>query len=241
MSHLTAETLNLYLDGALDPRERAVADAHLDMCEACRAELSALRELFATIEMLLADPLPADLTARVLEQIAFAPESGTENSEPGAREQGIKHERYAPSTNAAGKRRWATNYRLWATDRGQSLRPTLVVAALATQVALATALAVWLAPQLADVATASLGALRLPTPAGLGSIIAGLNSWLVAAGLALPQLVDAGDMLSIGPFGELTIAQWSMLLIGVGVVWFFGNRLLLAGSIERRGNHQEAA
>jgi anti-sigma factor RsiW len=229
MNHLTTEALNLYLDDALDARERAAADAHLAMCEVCQAELSALRQLFATIEALPLDPLPADLTARVLEQIAIAPEPRTENRRTTQRVPDQEPELQT------------TDYGLRATNYGQNPQLALVVAALAIQVALGVALAIWLAPQLVDAATAGLGVLRLPAPSGLASVLIALNSWVTAAGAALSGLARAGDALSIGLFGGFTTAQWSIILVGVGLVWFFGNRFLLAGSLERCNNHQEAA
>jgi hypothetical protein len=72
MSHLTTETLNLYLDEALDPPARSAADSHLAACEVCQAELGALRELFAALAGLTPEPLPVDLAWPVLQQIAPA-------------------------------------------------------------------------------------------------------------------------------------------------------------------------
>ena len=229
MNHLSNETLNLYLDDALDSRERAAADAHLAMCEACQAELSTLRRLFATIEVLPLDPLPADLTARVLEQIAFVPEPRTENRRTTQR---------VPDREP---RTGTPNYGLRTMDYGQNPQPALAVAALAIQVALAVLLAVWLAPQLVGVASAGLGTLRLSAPFGLASVLTALNGWVATASVALSELARAGDAVSVGLLGGFTTAQGSILLVGVGVVWFFGNRFLLAGSLERRSNHQEAA
>jgi hypothetical protein len=81
----------------------------------------------------------------------------------------------------------------------------------------------------------------LPAPFVLTSILAGLNGWLTAAGVALSELARAGEAVNVGPLGGFTTAQWGITLVGVGLVWFFGNRFLLAGSLERRSNHQEAA
>jgi hypothetical protein len=111
------------------------------------------------------------------------------------------------------------------------------VAALVVQIALAAALAVGFAPQFVGAASAGLAALRLPAPPDPTSALVWLNGWLAAAGAALAGLARAGDVVSVGPFGAFSAAQWVMLLAGVGVVWFFGNRFLLAGSPERRGNH----
>jgi len=75
MSHLTTETLNQYLDEALDAPARAAAESHLAACEVCQAELDALRELFAALATLTPEPLPIDLAAPVLQRItpAMAP------------------------------------------------------------------------------------------------------------------------------------------------------------------------
>jgi hypothetical protein len=72
-------------------------------------------------------------------------------------------------------------------------------------------------------------------------VLIALNGWVTAAGVALLGLARAGDAVNVGPFGGFTTAQWIIILVGVGLVWFFGNRFLLAGSLERRNNHQEAA
>lgn len=70
MNHLSSNTLDLYLDDRLDPPARAAAHAHLAGCERCRAELDALREVFLALETLEPEPIPVDLSARVLERIA---------------------------------------------------------------------------------------------------------------------------------------------------------------------------
>ncbi|MDP9364981.1 MAG: zf-HC2 domain-containing protein, partial [Chloroflexota bacterium] len=43
VQHLDLDALNAYLDGRLDPAERAAAAAHLAECAACRGELTELR------------------------------------------------------------------------------------------------------------------------------------------------------------------------------------------------------
>ena len=73
MNHLTIETLDLFLDQALDAPARAAAEAHLATCEVCQAELNTLRDLFATLAALPPEPLPVDLTEPVLQRIARAP------------------------------------------------------------------------------------------------------------------------------------------------------------------------
>jgi predicted anti-sigma-YlaC factor YlaD len=73
MSHLTIETLDLYLDQALDAPTRAAVESHLATCAVCRAELDALHGLFAALAALPPEPLPADLAGPVLRRIAGAP------------------------------------------------------------------------------------------------------------------------------------------------------------------------
>src|SRR5262245_51798927 len=228
MNHLTAEILNMYLDGALDPDERAAADAHLAGCRACQGELAALRELFATIEALPPEQLPADLTAQVLGRIAGAAEPRIAQQLP---------DRESILFEPFSSLRFWFSLRAWARLRE---RPGFI-AALLVQVVLATALAAWLAPQLVDASSAALRALSPPMQSDLAPMLAGINSWLAVASGALFELTRASDTLSAGPFGDFSAAQWAMLLAAVGLVWFFGNRFLLAGSPERRGNHQEAA
>jgi len=63
--HLNEETLNEYLDGALETVERAAAEAHLAACPQCAARLAELQTLFATLEALPAEPLTRDLSAAV--------------------------------------------------------------------------------------------------------------------------------------------------------------------------------
>lgn len=63
--HLNEETLNEYLDGALETVERAAAEAHLAACPQCSARLVELQTLFATLEALPAEPLTRDLSASV--------------------------------------------------------------------------------------------------------------------------------------------------------------------------------
>jgi anti-sigma factor RsiW len=65
--HLSEQALNMYLDGESSADERDQVKAHLDACGACRAKLHMLRELFAALEELEANPAPApDLAPSVL-------------------------------------------------------------------------------------------------------------------------------------------------------------------------------
>jgi predicted anti-sigma-YlaC factor YlaD len=70
MKHLSLEQLNRYLDDDLDSTESATVAAHLASCEACQRELEALHRLFAELESVPSVPLPADLSAQVVQQLA---------------------------------------------------------------------------------------------------------------------------------------------------------------------------
>jgi anti-sigma-K factor RskA len=59
-----------YALDALDPAERAAYEAHFADCAICRTEVDEHRETAATLGALTAAAPPADLKARVLEQVA---------------------------------------------------------------------------------------------------------------------------------------------------------------------------
>ena len=69
MNHLSFEILNQFLDQQLAPSERNEAQAHLAVCAECRAELGALKRVTTTLASLTPEPLPIELTPRVLAQI----------------------------------------------------------------------------------------------------------------------------------------------------------------------------
>lgn len=60
------ERINRYLDGELNPSERAQFEEHLGGCTACQRELAQARALFAVLDGLQAAPAPVDLRAEVL-------------------------------------------------------------------------------------------------------------------------------------------------------------------------------
>src|SRR5690349_22220113 len=66
MTHLSEETLNEYLDGALPSSMRAEAESHLAACPACRARVEALRSLFAELDALPEAVLERDLSPAVM-------------------------------------------------------------------------------------------------------------------------------------------------------------------------------
>jgi anti-sigma factor RsiW len=63
--HLSDELLNEYLDEALTPEARALAEAHLGACATCAGRLEALRALFAGLEALPEVELARDLAPAV--------------------------------------------------------------------------------------------------------------------------------------------------------------------------------
>jgi predicted anti-sigma-YlaC factor YlaD len=75
MDHPNQDTLNLYLDGELEPQSRAAVEAHLSACAGCRGELDALRAVFADLEALAPTPPPIDLAPLVLARLAPTPHS----------------------------------------------------------------------------------------------------------------------------------------------------------------------
>jgi hypothetical protein len=58
--HVSFETLNDYVDGALDTRAIARVDRHLAICSPCASELSSMRDLIASTAALPRSVLPED-------------------------------------------------------------------------------------------------------------------------------------------------------------------------------------
>ena len=146
-----------------------------------------------------------------------------------------------PGQEIGDKRQATSDNELQTTDYGQNTQSALAVVMLVVQIVLTVALGVWLIPQLVGIASASLGGLQPPASSDLTSALGALDGQLTAISMAMFGLTHISSALSTGPLGAFSAAQWAMLLAGAGIVWFFGNRFLLAGSPERRGNHQEAA
>ncbi len=67
--HLSDETLNEWLDQALEAHSRPAVEAHLAACRDCAARLDILRSLFARLEALPDLPLERDLSASVVTAI----------------------------------------------------------------------------------------------------------------------------------------------------------------------------
>ena len=67
------ENLQAYLDGQLSPAEARALKAHLEVCDACVAELNALREVDEALATMPVLPEPAGLTARIMAQIPAPP------------------------------------------------------------------------------------------------------------------------------------------------------------------------
>ncbi len=71
-SQMTPDVINEYVDGALDPSQRAAVEAHLSTCAECRALADDLRQIVkgaSTLPALTPDPL---LWARVAEHVRKA-------------------------------------------------------------------------------------------------------------------------------------------------------------------------
>ncbi|MBK8794072.1 MAG: zf-HC2 domain-containing protein [Holophaga sp.] len=64
MTHLTEETLNLFLDQALAEPEALAAQAHLAACPACSASLADLSLVFSRLETLGDSQIDLDLGPR---------------------------------------------------------------------------------------------------------------------------------------------------------------------------------
>lgn len=71
--HLDAAILNLYLDDALDAQARADADAHLQHCAACRAELERWRGVFSVFKTWRNEPIPRDVSVAVMARVRRRP------------------------------------------------------------------------------------------------------------------------------------------------------------------------
>ncbi|MGN6810858.1 MAG: zf-HC2 domain-containing protein [Thermomicrobiales bacterium] len=67
--HPTPESLDRYLDCAIAPVEESALEAHIAGCATCRAELAALREVWAELAALPPERLPVDLTPAVLARL----------------------------------------------------------------------------------------------------------------------------------------------------------------------------
>jgi len=69
MTHLTEETLNLFLDQALAEPEALAAQAHLAACPACSARLADLSLVFSRLETLGDSQIDLDLGPAVLQRL----------------------------------------------------------------------------------------------------------------------------------------------------------------------------
>lgn len=74
--------LSAYLDGELDPRERARLDAHLGSCGPCRRALAASRELDARIRALPGIAGSPGLEERLRAVLVRAPAGGRARAQP---------------------------------------------------------------------------------------------------------------------------------------------------------------
>lgn len=63
MARCHDELIQLYVDGALDPTERALVSAHMSQCEACRAKAMLYKGLCWDLEHPEPEPVPEALQA----------------------------------------------------------------------------------------------------------------------------------------------------------------------------------
>ena len=72
-NHPEESVLHTYLDGALEPGQRAELEAHLQLCRSCTRDLEQLQLLFASIEGLPEEGLTRDLAPLVLKALSPLP------------------------------------------------------------------------------------------------------------------------------------------------------------------------
>lgn len=95
-----------YLVDALDDHERHEFEAHMQDCDECQAEVSELVEVPTLLATSVAVPVPADLRAAVLDEVARTPQESSassaaaEDSGPPARPTAIRN-RFAVGLMAA--------------------------------------------------------------------------------------------------------------------------------------------
>ena len=73
MNHLTDDILNEYLDDALTPAARAVAESHLRACADCELRLDELADVFSALSALPDLELARDLSADVVRTLTPQP------------------------------------------------------------------------------------------------------------------------------------------------------------------------
>jgi len=73
MNHISENTLNEYVDGALAPSDFAEVSAHLAACQQCAARWREITSLFEEIASLPEIPLDRDLSQAVLARLAATP------------------------------------------------------------------------------------------------------------------------------------------------------------------------
>jgi anti-sigma factor RsiW len=184
--HLTDETLNEYLDDALDGGARSTAAAHLAGCAACAGRLDALRALFTGLETLPEAPLERSLTPGVMAYVR-----GSQRFVPAARLRTIAD----PSRPA---------FRLiFAVQTG------LALALLAFAWPFVISQALPLPPVVAgDLAGLAAGwASGWPSPAGLWAAV---QAWAATAQPALPRLTVLQPLAA----GLLLILAGACWLVG---------------------------
>lgn len=124
-----------YALDALEPLERARFEAHLETCEACRAELAGFAATAARLGESLAEPAPPALRDRILAQAAQTPQDRPGRHGPGRLRRTLPRLAVAAAllVGAAGVGGYALERQRAAEQRDQNLAITQVLGAADAQ------------------------------------------------------------------------------------------------------------
>ncbi len=78
--HEVVDVISDYLDGAMGPDDRRRVEAHLELCDGCRAYLEQMRETIRLTGMLTEEQIPADQRDALLEAFRGWSRSGSSDS-----------------------------------------------------------------------------------------------------------------------------------------------------------------
>lgn len=206
MDHLTLETIDRYLDGALEPADRTAVEAHLAACGACRAEVTAQRAVWSALAALSAEPLPVDLSAAVLARIAPAPAA-----------------RWSAGAWLALAAQAATLVALavWLAPALRPPLPPLLMTPWTLSGDPLAGLAAWLAAQAAVLPNHVAGVWQIGRLFEV-EVLAGLAARVTTLPAPLAELIRLAGAIEGAPLVALALA------LG-GALWLVGNRVLLAG------------
>jgi len=124
-----------YALDALEPLERARFEAHLETCEACRAELAGFAATAARLGESLAEPAPSALRDRILAQAAQTPQDRPGRHRPGRLRRTLPRLAVAAAllVGAAGVGGYALERQRAAEQRDQNVAITQVLGAADAQ------------------------------------------------------------------------------------------------------------